>query len=108
MRKTRWGWGETGQNRRPLLMFAYSIGEHEQGSSVEVINFLKIVHSPLFFREIVEIERVLPLMAAILIFSRTESNGKIGDCEQPKTLFTWRGGPRSSGVGFFCFVSPRA
>ena len=22
-----------------------------------------------------------------------------------KTLFTWRGGPRSSGVGFFCFVS---
>ena len=32
------------------------------------------LHSPLFFREIVEIERVLPLMAAILIFSRTESN----------------------------------
>ena len=25
-----------------------------------------------------------------------------------KTLFTWSGGPRSSGVGFFCFVSPRA
>ena len=25
-----------------------------------------------------------------------------------KTLFTWTGGPRSSGVGFFCFVSPRA
>ena len=23
-------------------------------------------------------------------------------------LFTWSGGPRSSGVGFFCFVSPRA
>ena len=26
----------------------------------------------------------------------------------PKTLFTWSGGPRSSGVGLFCFVSPRA
>ena len=25
-----------------------------------------------------------------------------------ETLFTWSGGPRSSGVGFFCFVSPRA
>ena len=25
-----------------------------------------------------------------------------------KTLFTWSGGPRSGGVGFFCFVSPRA
>ena len=25
-----------------------------------------------------------------------------------KTLFTWSGGPRSDGVGFFCFVSPRA
>ena len=25
-----------------------------------------------------------------------------------KTLFTWSGGPRSSGVGFFCFVSARA
>ena len=27
---------------------------------------------------------------------------------QYKTLFTWSGGPRSSGVSFFCFVSPRA
>ena len=27
---------------------------------------------------------------------------------QSKGLFTWSGGPRSSGVGFFCFVSPRA
>ena len=25
-----------------------------------------------------------------------------------KTLFTWSGGPRSGGVSFFCFVSPRA
>ena len=25
-----------------------------------------------------------------------------------KTLFTWGRGPRFSGVGFFCFVSPRA
>ena len=25
-----------------------------------------------------------------------------------KTLFIWSGGPRSSGVSFFCFVSPRA
>ena len=25
-----------------------------------------------------------------------------------KTLFTWSEGPRSSGVVFFCFVSPRA
>ena len=24
-----------------------------------------------------------------------------------KGLFTWSGGPRSSGVSFFCFVSPR-
>ena len=25
-----------------------------------------------------------------------------------KTLFTWSGGPQFSGVGFFCFLSPRA
>ena len=25
-----------------------------------------------------------------------------------KTLFTWSGGPRSSGISFFCFVSPGA
>ena len=25
-----------------------------------------------------------------------------------KTLFTWSGGPRSSGVSFFCFVSPQS
>ena len=25
-----------------------------------------------------------------------------------KTLFTWSRGPRFSGVGFFCFVYPRA
>ena len=30
-------------NRRPLLMFAYSIGEHQQGSYVEVINFLRLI-----------------------------------------------------------------
>ena len=29
-------------------------------------------------------------------------------CMAIKTLFTWSGGPRFSGVGFFCFVSPRA
>ena len=36
-------------NRRPLLMFAYSIGEHQQGSSVKVINlswliYLSLIH----------------------------------------------------------------
>ena len=30
-------------NYRPLLMFAYWIGEHQQGSSVEVINFLRLI-----------------------------------------------------------------
>ena len=25
-----------------------------------------------------------------------------------KTLFSWSGGPQFRGVGFFCFVSPRA
>ena len=30
-------------NRRPLLMFAYSIVEHQQGSSVKVINFLQLI-----------------------------------------------------------------
>ena len=33
------------------------------------------VHSPLFFCEIAEIERVLPLMAAILIFKCSERAG---------------------------------
>ena len=38
----------------------------------------KTVHSPLFFRKIVEILRVLPLMADILIFKCTEEAG-VGD-----------------------------
>ena len=38
----------------------------------------KTVHSPLFFRKIVEILRVLPLMAAILIFKCAEEAG-VGD-----------------------------
>ena len=29
-------------------------------------------------------------------------------CSSSQTLFTWSGGTRSSRVGFFCFVSPRA
>ena len=33
---------------------------------------------------------------------------RIGLFVESKTLFTWSGGPRSSGVSFFCFVSPRA
>ena len=27
----------------------------------------------------------------------------LGSLVHSKTLFTWNGGPRSSGVGFFCF-----
>ena len=30
-------------NCRPLLMFAYSIGKHQQGSSVKEINFLRLI-----------------------------------------------------------------
>ena len=37
--------------------------------------FLQTVHSPLFFREIVEIPRVSPSIAAILIFKCTEGAG---------------------------------
>ena len=37
--------------------------------------FLQTVHSPLFFREIVEIPRVSPLIAAILTFKCTEGAG---------------------------------
>ena len=39
------------------------------------------------------------------IFCRLRKSREVQDS---KTLFTWSGGPRSSGVGFFCFVSPRA
>ena len=39
---------------------------------------IKTVHSPLFFREIVQIQRVLPSMTAILIFKCTEAAG-VGD-----------------------------
>ena len=35
-------------------------------------------------------------------------NSSVKFCERIKTLFTWNGGPRSSGVVFFCFVSLRA
>ena len=38
------------------------------------------VHSPLFFHEIVEIQRVLPLMANIFIFKRAEGAG-VGDLQ---------------------------
>ena len=42
------------------------------------LDLSKTVHSPLFCRETVEIERVLTLMAAILIFKCTERVG-VGD-----------------------------
>ena len=43
------------------------------------VNVIKqTVHSPLFFREIVEIQRVLPSMAATLIFKYTEGGGRRG------------------------------
>ena len=42
------------------------------------LDLSKTVHSPPIFRKIVEIERVLPLMAAILIFKCTEGAG-VGD-----------------------------
>ena len=35
-------------------------------------------------------------------------NSSVKFGERIKTLFTWNGGPRSSGVVFFCFVSLRA
>ena len=43
-----------------------------------VLSFAQTVQSPLFFREIVEIQRVLPLMAAILILKCTAGAG-VGD-----------------------------
>ena len=45
--------------------------------SRSVYHYSRTVHSPLFFREIVEIQRVLPLMAAILIFKCTFSNSSL-------------------------------
>ena len=32
----------------------------------------------------------------------------VSNLEVFKTLFTWSGEPRFSGVSFFCFVSPKA
>ena len=43
-----------------------------------------------------------------LFMLRTPQHNTCGRKHHSKTLFTWSGGPRSSGVGFFCFVSPRA
>ena len=40
------------------------------------------------------------------ILSEYEKNNILS--QQIKTLCTWGGGPRSSGVSFFCFVSSRA
>ena len=39
-------------NRRLLLMFAYSIVEHQQGSFVEVINFLRLICSEVTYSHI--------------------------------------------------------
>ena len=55
----------------------------------------KTVHSPLFFQKIVEILRVLPLMAAILIFKCTEEAG-VGDYSS-----RWR------ETNFFFFPPPK-
>ena len=35
--------------------------------------------------------------------SKTPTCQKISIANPSKGLFTWSGGPRSSGVGFFCF-----
>ena len=44
------------------------------------------------------------MLSIITAFSRTQLLAKEIEIE---TLFTWSGGPQSSGVGFFCFVSFR-
>ena len=75
--------------------------------------FLQTVHSPLFFREIVEIPRVSPLIAAILIFKCTEGAGvlacsKCSDsaerCEVKKAMKS-RGG-LGREVRAPCYLAP--
>ena len=55
------------------------------------------------------------LVLALVIYSsfldlpsRLHGQFAVGVNKNNKTLFTWSGGPRFSGVSFFCFVCPRA
>ena len=53
--------------------------------------------------------QVLPQTAQLLLLSFSDRPEIQNKKNKPdKGLFTWSGGLRSSGVGFFCFVSPRA
>ena len=65
------------------------------------------------FEDAVKIELLrlhcLPLPVHAWIHPSIDFNGFLSDsveitfCEYTKTLFTWSGGPQSSGVSFFCF-----
>ena len=67
------------------------------------------LNSPRKNLEIIHGRKLISLFTAISIFlTSMEEVILLGLPGTTKTLFTWSGGPRSSGVGFFCFASPRA
>ena len=62
------------------------------------------LNSPRKNLEIIHGRKLISLFTAISIFlTSMEEVILLGLPGTTKTLFTWSGGPRSSGVGFFCF-----
>ena len=80
---------ENVNKRRPNCL---SLSKLECGLQ-EIINATKLAKTPIFFY----IYKSDGFAAVAVI-----------DVKVSKTLFTLSEGPRSSGVSFFCFVSPRA
>ena len=82
------------EKHRPLLWLARTLRQSSSMciSLVTLINLKRVAVASFSF----------PTTYIINSFSTLKN------CYAPKTLFTWSGGPRSSGVSFFCFVSSRA
>ena len=72
-----------------------------------MIIFISDIDTAIFYVHFFETISAVCSFVKVLIYMNKTLNGR-SLVKKTKTLFTWSGGPRSSGVGFFCFVFPRA
>ena len=73
------------------------------------IDLLKRYYSPIMHCPQYNLFSPKRLLNHCLTFFLGDIKSSLGELKTMfKTLFTWSGGLRSSGVSFFCFVSPRA
>ena len=89
-----------------LAMFNYSLEIKRQGG-LRWFQFETMITNTGYF-PVIHVYTFLNVVKYHLSKTKPEQMQPTVFPTYSKTLFTWSWGPRLSGVGFFCFVSPRA